>query len=117
MSKFIHSVVIEHASFDDADLDDHGNPVPEAVTTTTVNGLVQPTTTISEAGDVTSSGSEIGDHVVFLPVGTDMRHADSILFDGGRYQIVGIRRYRYGGLAHLEVDCRLITATPQLVGS
>lgn len=119
MSKFIHALVIERTEYDEDDLEEDGQPTAQTPTTANVRGLVQPKVTggssASEAEDYRSAGSEIADHTIFLPIGTDLRHADAILFDDERYNITGIRRYRYGGLAHLEVDARLVTPTPAFV--
>lgn len=122
MSKFIHPLVIERTEYDDTDRDDAGQPTPQTPTATEVKGLVQPRsasgTSGTEVDDYRSAGSEIADHVIFLPDGTDVRHADAILWGARRYNITGIRRFEFGTLAHLEVDALLVTATaPLAVGS
>lgn len=115
MSKFIHALVIEHVDFDENDLSEYGQPTAGTPSTTDVHGLVQPRAKIDEMDDSRSAGTEIGTHVVFLPLSAVIEHSDAILFDGGRYEVVGVRRFRYGGLAHLEVDARLISSTPAVV--
>lgn len=115
MSKFIHAVQVERVEYDEATIDEYGQPSPGAPVLTDVAGLVQPRSRIDELEDHRSAGSEVGDHVIFLPAGTDVRHADTILFAGDRYDIVGVRDFRYGRLAHLEVDARRVTSTPALV--
>jgi hypothetical protein len=121
MSKFIHALVIERTEYDDTDRDDAGQPTPQTPTTTDVRGLVQPRSlpnSAREVEDYRSAGSEIADHLIFLPIGTDIRHADAVLWQARRYTVTGIRRFEFGGLAHLEVDAQLVTVTPPLaVGS
>lgn len=122
MSKFIHALLVERTEYDDEDRDDAGQPTPQTPTTTEVRGLVQPKlgggTSANEADDYRSAGTEVADHTIFLPIGTDVRHADAILQGDRRYNITGIRRFEFGSLAHLEVDARLVTTTaPQAVGS
>lgn len=116
MSKFIHALVIERVTYDDTNRDEAGQPTASAPTPTDVMGLVQPRisggTTAAEAGDYRSAGSEIADHTIFLPAGTDIRGADAILQGTRRYNVTGIRRYEYGGLAHIELDALLVVATP-----
>jgi hypothetical protein len=117
MSKFIHALLVERTEYDDTDRDDAGQPTPQTPTTTAVRGLVQPKTA-SEAEDYRSAGSEIADHTIFLPIGTDIRHADAIIQGARRYNVTGVRRFEFGGLAHLEVDAQLVTVTePLAVGS
>lgn len=118
MSKFIHALVIERIEYDEDDLDEANQPSPQTPTSTSVRGLVQPKATVSEADDYRSAGTQVSDHTIFLPIGTELRHADAILQGERRYNVTGIRRFEYGGLAHLEVDARLVTSTePLVVGS
>lgn len=116
MSKFIHALVIERVAWDDANRDSEGQPQPGTPTTTDVMGLIQPRRTggsaSAEMDDWRSAGSEVSDHVIFIPDGVDVRNDDVIVFGVERYQVTGIRRFRYGQLAHLEVDSRLISAVP-----
>jgi hypothetical protein len=118
MSKFVHALTIERTAFDEGVIDEHGQPTPQAATTSSIMGLVQPKSRIDEMEDHRSAGSEVGDHVIFIPGAPDVEHADAILYGTERYNIVGVRRFRYGGLAHVEIDARLITPTPTVaVGS
>lgn len=118
MSKFIHALQIERTEYDDTDRDEAGQPTPQTPSTTDVMGLVQARAEASEADDYRSAGSQVADHTIFLPNGTDIRHADAILWQDRRYNITGIRRFEYGRLAHIEVDAQLVTTTtPLAVGS
>jgi SPP1 family predicted phage head-tail adaptor len=115
--KWAHSVLIERTEYDEADLDEAGQPTPQTPTTTTSVANVQPRQG-DEAEDYRSAGSEIGTYVIFLPLGTDVRHADAILHGDRRFNVRAVRRHDYGGLAHLELDAELVTVTePLAVGS
>ncbi len=107
MVGFIHPLTIEHVTYDDTTDDEMGQPVPET-TESTVSGLVQPHST-HEMVDHRSAGSPIGSHVIFLPSGTDITNKDSIVYGDERYQVIGEpRAFRYGNLAHIEVDAERI---------
>lgn len=107
-----HDLTIRRTTFDDtpAERDDAGQP-SRTVTTSAVRGLVQPRRA-SEVPDSRSAGSEISDYMVFLPADTDLQHADAIDWGTRRLQIVGIHPFEFGTTPHLEVDARLVTATP-----
>jgi len=111
---WIHDLVIERVEYDEGTIDEAGQPTPGTPTTTTTVGLVQPRTQRGggEVDDYRSAGTEVADHIIFMPVDTDLRTSDAILFDDGRYNVVGIRRFRYGALAHLEVEANLVTSVP-----
>lgn len=111
-SRYVHQVTIERRVFDDSPdaRDSYGQP---AMTTTGVaaKALVQPRSA-REMDDHRSAGAELADHVIFLPVDTDLDGASAIVWDSRRYEVTGIRPFRFGRLQHLEVDARLITAQP-----
>lgn len=115
MNPYVHELVIRRTTYDDtpAARDAAGQPTA-SVDTTDVKGLVQPRR-VSEVDDSRSAGSEISDHVVFLPIGTDVIHADAIDWGDSRLQVTGVRRFEFGRLQHLEVDARLVTSTPVTV--
>ncbi len=113
MSKFIHAVTISRRTETVVE-DDMGQLVDGTATTSAVMGLVQPRTT-KEMLDPRSAGTELADHVIFLPAGTDIRGDDTVVRGDRRYNVTGVRVFDYGGLAHIEVDARLVTAAP--VGS
>lgn len=110
-----HTLTVRRTTFDDTPSarDADGQPA-EVVTTTTVYGHVQ-SRKADELDDSRSAGSEISDHVIYFPLGTDVIHSDALVWDGQRYQITAIRPKVYGALAHLEVDARLVTSTPVTV--
>lgn len=120
-SKFIHAIIVERVTWDEGTIDDDGQPTASTAAETDVSGLVQPKRTggsaTAEIDDYRSAGSEISDHVIFLPDGTDVRNDDVLRHGTRRYQITGIRRFEYGGLAHLEVDARLITPVPSVAAA
>jgi hypothetical protein len=121
MMPFVHELTIRHAAFDDTNRDDAGQPT-RTVTETTVQGLVQPKSFVRDAelGDSRSAGSEVSDHVIFLPLDTAVDHADALDWGSSRLQVTGVRRYDFGRLPHLEVDARLVlttTVTPYVAGS
>ena len=117
MNPYVHDLTIRRTAFSDdvADRDADGQPA-ETVTTTAVKGLVQPRSA-NELDDTRSAGSEVSTHVIFLPVATDILHADAVQWGDSRLQVTGIRRFDFGRLAHLEVDASLVTATPVTVGA
>lgn len=104
---FIHDVTRVRTALDSSNLDDYGQPTPGASTSATFNGLIQPQVAREEE-DSRSAGAEVADHVIFLPV-IDLAPSDFLESGGERYEIRGIRRFEFGGLAHLEVDARRIT--------
>lgn len=116
MSKFIHPLVIERVEYDDTpeNRDEAGQPIAGTPDETEVLGLVQPKSA-REVDDFRSAGSQVADHTIFLPNGTDLRGSDTIVQGFRRYSVTGIRRFEFGGLAHLEVDAMLVTSTPVTV--
>lgn len=110
-----HALTITRVTYDDtlAGRDDEGQPTATEATAA-VYGLVQPRR-VREVEDTRSAGAEVSDHVVFLPAGTDVIHADAIDWGDRRLQVTGVRSFEFGGLAHLEVDARLVTSTPVTV--
>jgi head-tail adaptor len=110
MITYVHDLVIERVSYDEGTLDEARQPTA-ATSTTAVKGLVQPRA-VREMPDPRSAGAEVGDHVIFLPIATDIRHADRVTWDDRRLNVVGVRRFDFGALRHLEVDAQLVTATP-----
>lgn len=114
MSKFIHPLSIVRVEYDDSDRDDAGQPTAGEPSSTDVLGLVQPKSA-REQDDFRSAGSQVADHTIFLPNGTDIRGTDAIVQGSRRYSVWGIRRFEFGGLAHIEVDATLVTATPAAV--
>ncbi len=115
MQTYVHDLVISRTTYDDSvsGRDEAGQP-SAVVTTAEVKGLVQPRMA-NEADDHRSAGSELITHVVFLPVDTDLRHADAIVWGDRRLQVTGIRAFEFGDLSHLEVDASLVTSTPMEV--
>lgn len=111
-NRYVHELTIRRTMFDDAlaARDEAGQPTATTVTTTDVMGLVQPRNA-DELDDHRSAGSEVSDHVIFLPVDTDIIHADAVMWGARRLQVTGIRSFEFGRLRHLEVDARLVTAT------
>lgn len=110
MNPFVHSLSVERVSFDDtlANRDEAGQPV-RSTSSIDVAGLVQPRR-VDELDDSRSAGSAISDHVVFLPLGTDVAHEDAIIWGDRRLEVVGVRSFEFGRLRHLEVDARLVTS-------
>jgi len=111
MNPYVHDLTLQTVAFDDtpAARDAAGQPV-RTVSSSSVRGLVQPRR-VEEVPDPRSAGAEISDHVVFLPLATPIEHVDAILWGSSRLQVVGVRRFDFGRLAHLEVEARLVTAT------
>ena len=112
MTAYVHDLTIRRITYDDSVLSRDDDGQPSAVTTiAAVKGLVQPRRAV-EVPDPRSAGSEVSDHVVFLPLDTDIIHADAIVWGDRRLQVTGVRSFEFGALAHLEVDARLVTSTP-----
>lgn len=105
MSMFIHELTRLSTPLDETMPDDYGQPVAGTPVETTVMGLVQPRVAREQA-DHRSAGAEIADHVIFIPGAIDLQPADAFVFAGERYEILGIRRFGFGGLAHYEIDAR-----------
>lgn len=112
MNVYVHDLTIVRTAFDDtpASRDEYGQPA-RATSTTAVKGLVQPKNA-DELADSRSAGSEVSDHVVFLPLSTDLEGADALMWGTRRLNVTGIRRFEFGSLAHIEVDARLVTPQP-----
>lgn len=110
-SRYVHDLVIRRTSYDDSlDARDEDGQPAEAVTETGVRGLVQPRTG-DELPDSRSAGSEIAGYVVYLPIDTEIRHADAIGWGERLLQVRDIRPFEFGNLTHLEVDADLVTTT------
>jgi hypothetical protein len=107
--RFVHTLTHVRTPYSGAD-DDYGQPAAGVAVETEVQGLVQPRT-VREMEDSRSAGVDIGDHVIFLPL-MDVRGADAFERDGDRFEVLGVRRFDFGRLKHLEVDCRRIEADP-----
>lgn len=103
---FVHDLVIERVAHTGSD-DEYGQPAASSASQVAVRGLVQPRTA-REIDDSRSAGGALADHIIFLPNGTGVDTTDSVVFGESRYEIVGIRPFEYGGLAHVEVDARRI---------
>lgn len=117
MTMFVHSLTHIRTPRSMSTLDDYGQPTPGApVETTGILGLVQPRAA-RERDDHRSAGAEVADHVIFLPIGTDVDSSDAFEKDGERYEVLGVRRFDFGGLAHLEVDARRISGAEVPGGS
>lgn len=118
MPAFVHTLRIERAS--SSAEDDYGQPVTAYATLADVPGLIQPRTQ-REVALASQAGAAVGDHVIFL-ARRDLTAADRIrdITDsetGPLYQVVGIRDFHFGALAHLEVDARRVTSDAVAVGS
>jgi hypothetical protein len=111
-----HSLEIWHPTFDEGDIDDRGQPAVDYAMAAAVAGLVQPRR-IREAELLSQAGVVTADHVIFMaPVALSERDRIDRLVTGGResYEIVGIRRYEFGSVPHLEVDAKRFTADSSL---
>lgn len=109
MSMFIHNLTHIRTPRSMTTPDDYGQPTDGTpVETTGIFGLVQPRAA-REMDDHRSAGAEVADHVIFLPIGTDVDSTDAFEKDGERYEVLGVRRFDFGGLAHLEVDARRVS--------
>lgn len=127
MPALIHTLTVERpfGVDDDApsgvDVDDYGQPVLEYDNTfATVKGLIQPKTD-REIAAVSQAGTNVGDHTIYLLRG-DITTRDRLrdVTTGGTgklYEIVGIRDFNFGALAHLAVDARRVDAPDVAVGS
>lgn len=111
---FIHRLSIVRVDYDDSDRDEAGQPIAGDPTSTDVLGLVQPKSA-REQDDFRSAGSQVADHTILLPASADIRGSDAIVQGSRRYSVWGIRRFEFGGLAHIEVDATLVTSTPVTV--
>lgn len=127
MVDFVHSVVIERPfGVDDnadmeADVDEYGQPIREYDTSfATVAALIQPKTAREEAL-VSQGGADIGDHTIYM-LRRDITTRDRLLditsgSSGARYEIVGIRDYYFGALAHLAIDAKRVSSPALEIGS
>lgn len=114
MSMFIHELTMVRTPRDYSSLDDYGQPAAGTPTESTVKGLLQPQRS-REVEDHRSAGAEIADHVIFIPGAIDLQPDDAFVFADERYEILGIRRFGFGTLAHYAVDVRRVgaPATPE----
>src|SRR4029079_8679344 len=96
MTKFIHPLSIVRVKYDDtpATRDAAGQPIAGTPSSTDVLGLVQPKSA-REQDDFRSAGSQVADHTIFLPNGTDIRGSDAIVQGVRRYSVTGIRRFEF----------------------
>jgi len=106
---FIHELTMVRTPRNYGTLDDYGQPTAGTPTETSVKGLLQPQRS-RELEDHRSAGAEIADHVVFIPGAIDLQPDDAFVFAGDRYEILGIRRFGFGSLAHYAVDVRRVGA-------
>lgn len=127
MVDLVHTLTVERpfGVDDDAnlavDLDEWGQPVREYdLDHATIRGLIQPKTD-REIAAVSQAGSEVGDHTIYV-LRQDLTTRDRLRDttsggSGGLYEIVGIRDYNFGSLAHLAVDARRVSAPAVEIGS
>jgi hypothetical protein len=127
MPSFVHTLSIERPYGSDGldvdtdvDLDDYGQPVRSFTELAEVPGLIQPRTAREQAL-VSQAGAAVGDHVIFM-ARQDLTTADRIRdvtesASGPLYQVVGVRDFNFGGLAHLEVDAKRVASSAVAVGS
>jgi len=106
MSKFIHTITRVRKTHTGA-LDEYGQPVESTPDETDFKGLVQPQGA-REGTDSRSGAAEIADHVIFTPV-MDLSHTDALVYGDDRFEILGIRRFEFGHLAHFEVTARRVS--------
>jgi head-tail adaptor len=127
MPAFVHSLSIERPygadgldADSDPDVDAYGQPTRTFAILAAVRGLIQPKTQ-REMALSTEAGAAIGDHTIFLgrrDITTADRIRDVTDSDAGPlYQVVGIRDFNFGNLAHLEVDARRVISDAMVVGS
>lgn len=109
MSKFIHTLTHVRTPRDETTPDDYGQPADGTPVETEVRGLVQPRAA-REMEDARSAGAMVANHVIFLPV-MDVSNGDAFEYGGDRYNVIGVRPFLFGGLAHLEVDAERIVGT------
>lgn len=108
-SRLIHNLALVRTPVTTGAIDTYGQPVPAAPTTTTLLGFVAPGRS-REAPEVNQAGALVADHVIFLPIGTDVIGADHLTYLGERYDVVGIRSYRFGIAPHHELDAKRVTS-------
>jgi hypothetical protein len=104
-------------SLDVANLDDHGQVIPDDPTVELVRGMVQPRTA-KEIAQAASAGAEVAGYTIFLlprqlSATAYITDADAFgpLAGGRRFQVTGVRPFEYGTQPHLEVDCELVGTT------
>lgn len=118
MPAFVHTLSIERSS--ESSTDDHGQPVVSFAELAEVPGLIQPKTQ-REIEAASQAGAAIGSHTIFMgrrDITTQDRIRDVTESPSGPiYQVVGVRDFNFGGLAHLEVDAVKVTSNVLAVGS
>jgi head-tail adaptor len=127
MPAFVHALSIERPygsdgadAGSDPDVDDYGQPTRTFTELAAVRGLIQPKSQ-REVALTSQAGAVVGDHTIFL-ARRDLTTADRIRDvtesdSGPLYEIVGIRDFNFGALAHLEVDARRTDSATLAVGS
>ena len=110
MNPYVHPLTIRRVWFNDTPgaRDEAGQPL-RTYSTEDVAGLVQPHDA-DETPDSRSAGTVLADWVIFLPLGTKIAHEDEVVWGDRRLQVVDVRPFQYGGLAHLEVDAKTVSA-------
>lgn len=110
-ARLVHTVSYVHVTHSEDETGDDVYGQPEATTATaTVSANVQPRSG-REMADSRSAGTDVGDHVIFLPIGLEPAPgpADYFVWEGARYDVVHIRPFRFGRSPHYEIDARLVT--------
>ena len=100
---FPHTLVIERAT--DGSDDDRGVPVQTWATLETVGGWLQPKSS-REMEQMSQGGPVLSTHSAYIWP-TDITPADRFTYDGGTYQLTGIRD-EAGQNHHLKLDCYLM---------
>lgn len=104
---FVHTLTIQRNT--PAGAPDEYNQTPSVwADLATVQGLVQPKGA-REKAQLNQAGTVSSDYSIHLPLSTDVDEADRIVYAGETYQVEGIERRPYGGLAHIRLNASKVT--------
>jgi hypothetical protein len=111
-ARLIHTLEIWRPTFDESNVDDHGQPPVSYALIASPNGLVQPKSA-REVALISQAGATIGLYTIHLEP-TDLAESDRIdhVIGTGRqsYELTGIRRFDFGSFPHFEVDANRMSA-------
>jgi hypothetical protein len=107
--RLVHDLTLVKRPVYSGETDDYGQPTPAPVTETAVRGLISPKSS-REVPASNQAGAVIADHVAFLPIDIEVEGSDYLTFLAQRYDVVGIRSYRFGIAPHHELEVRLVSS-------
>lgn len=117
--RLVHSLAVVTPRADrDGDLDEYGQPLSGEPEVVAFSGLLQPRSA-REVALSSQGGATVATHVCFAPRSVAVStaaHIRRVPDDGIRFEVTAVRDLAFGGLAHKEIDLRVV-GSPEVEAS